>query len=484
MSETLARVASAIGGRIHGVDPSVASAIRISDVTHDSRTAGPGVAFVAIRGFTTDGHDHVVGAVSGGAAAVIVEEPPPVGVPAVVVPDTRSALGTAAAFVHRNPSASMQVLGVTGTNGKTTVTRLVESILTDVGRRVGVIGTLGTRIAGVPRPGERTTPEADDVQRLLAEMVRRHVATVAMEVSSHALELGRVIGTRFAVAGFTNLSQDHLDFHGDMDRYRAAKERLFLPDLSDEAVVWVDDPVGREIADSVSIPVTTVGERAPADISISTERVSIAGSTFRLRGLSGREITVEFPLPGGFMVANAAVAAAMCLRAGAAPDEIRVGLEHAQPVPGRFERVDVDGPAEVVVDYSHTPAGITAAIETARALTSGRVIGVIGAGGDRDRSKRSLMGAAASGADQVVVTSDNPRSEDPTAIMADVMEGVQGEAAEIVDRREAIRAALAMARAGDIVLVMGKGHEAYQEVAGRRIPFDDRVVAREEASRP
>lgn len=478
--ESLDRLADSIGGTLHGVEGSAASEIRIVDVTHDSRRAGAGVLFVAIPGFTTDGHDFVPSAVDAGAPAVVVERLLSTSVPQMLVDDARSVLGPLASRVHGYPASKLRTAGITGTNGKTSVTWLIESIAqaTD---RVGVIGTLGVHMAGRTMPAERTTPEADDLQRLLVQMVRSEISIVAMEVSSHALALCRVDGIHFDVVAFTNLSQDHLDFHEDMEDYFTTKARLFERDRSRQAVVWVDDEMGRRLAESCEIPLTTVGTTA-ADVIIDIGHVGLSGSRFSIVG-EGMDITIALPILGDFMVANAALAAVVCRRLGFDSRTIASGLERAQPIPGRFEHVSVPLDASVVVDYSHTPAGVEAAIESARRLTDGSIIAVLGAGGDRDRAKRPLMGRAASRADWVIVTSDNPRSEDPDAIMADVTAGVTAKHDALRDRRAAIRRGLDLARAGDVVLIMGKGHEQYQEIGGRRIPFDDRVVAVEEASR-
>jgi UDP-N-acetylmuramoyl-L-alanyl-D-glutamate--2,6-diaminopimelate ligase len=369
---------------------------------------------------------------------------------------------------------------VTGTNGKTSVAHFVESIARAGGMKTGVIGTLGVRIGDVPIRSERTTPEASDLQRILARMVDESVGVAAMEVSSHALELGRVEGARFAVAAFTNLSQDHLDFHGDMESYFAAKTKLFDPDKTDEAVVCVDDSWGIRLAGMSAargIPTRTVGFEHPASITVAIDEASISGSTIGLAIEGERRFTTRVPIPGRFSVSNAAVAAACCLdMMGEAA--VAEGIGATRAIPGRFEVV-ASTPVAVVVDYSHTPAGIAAAIDTARPLAQGRIIAVFGAGGDRDKGKRPLMGQAASQADILVVTSDNPRSEDPAAIIKDIVPGVTSIYETIIDRHEAIERAIAMAVPGDLVLIMGKGHETYQEIAGVRQPFDDREVARE-----
>lgn len=473
-SETVAAIAAEVGGRVVG-DGSV----RISDVTHDSREAGPGTLFVAVRGFTRDGHEFVPAVEQAGASAVLVDHPVDAEIPQIVVDETRHAMGPAAALVYGRPSDTLTVLGVTGTNGKTSVVTMIEAIEAASGRLCGVIGTLGIRVGEEVLASERTTPEASDFQRLLARVARLGADVVAVEVSSHALELGRVDGTRFAVAAFTNLSQDHLDFHGDMDSYFHAKASLFDPDRSARAVVLADDEWGRRLLERIDLPVIRVSIDGDGDLSGTVLGADLAGSTLAIR-YQGAKREVRISAAGHFSAANALVAAGCCLSAGLSFDAVIDGMASIGSVPGRFELVSGEDPVAIVVDYSHTPAGISAAIDTARPLTTGEMIAVMGAGGDRDRTKRPLMGAAASAADLVLVTSDNPRSEPPAAIMADVMRGVTGPNEVIEDRRTAIRRAIELAAPGDTILLMGKGHEAYQEVDGVRHPFHDATVAREE----
>lgn len=471
-SERLGHLAELVSGRLIGDD------VEVVDVTHDSRAAGPGVVFVAIRGMTRDGHDFIPTVVSSGAVAVVVDHQVDTSMPQVVVSDTRSVLGPLASAVHGNPSASLRLIGVTGTNGKTSVTHMIEAIGDAAGLVTGLIGTVGVRIAGTVIPSDRTTPEASDFQRLLGGMVEAGADLVASEISSHALALGRVDGTRFAVGAFTNLSQDHLDFHRDMEDYFLAKARLF--DMCDLSVVCIDDEWGERLADMlVSRPLITVGTRNPrADLTVEVFESGMRGSRFGLQVKGQQMGIVDLPIPGAFSIANAAIAAACCAHL-TGWEAIVSGLSALRQIPGRFELVSGEGHPAVVVDYSHTPAAVAAAIATARPLTPGRVIAVLGAGGDRDRSKRPLMGAAVSEADLVIVTSDNPRSEPPDVIMADVSVGVTVEHQLIEDRRRAIQRAVDLATTSDTVLIMGKGHESYQEIQGVRYPFDDRVVARE-----
>jgi UDP-N-acetylmuramoyl-L-alanyl-D-glutamate--2,6-diaminopimelate ligase len=476
-SETVAEIARAIGGSVVGDDSAA-----ISDVTHDSRSVGPGSLFVAVRGFTRDGHDFVADVERAGAAAVLVDHRVDVSIPQIVVADTRLSMGPAAAVVHHRPSERLTVIGVTGTNGKTSVTQMVQAILGSIEIVCGVVGTLGIRVGDSSIESERTTPEASDFQRTLATIAERGATVAAVEVSSHALELGRVDGTRFSVAAFTNLSQDHLDFHGNMDRYFDAKAKLFEPSRSAKAVVFVDDEWGAALRRRLEMPCLAVAIDGEGDLTGTVVEADLAGSSLHIR-YAGQEADARISAAGRFSVANALVAAGCCLAAGFSFDDVVSGLSAIRPVPGRFELVDYEGGPSVVVDYSHTPAGVQAAIDTARPLTDGRLIAVLGAGGDRDRAKRPLMGAAASAADFVIVTSDNPRSEPPAAIMAEVMAGVTAPNEAIEDRRSAIRRAIEIAAEGDTVLLMGKGHEAYQEIAGVRRPFHDATVAREELIR-
>jgi UDP-N-acetylmuramoyl-L-alanyl-D-glutamate--2,6-diaminopimelate ligase len=469
---TVGEVSGRVGGLVVG-DPG----IWLGDVTHDSALAGPDVLFVAVKGSTYDGHDYVGSAVRAGSPAVVVEAHQDSPVTQIVVGDTRTAMGPIAALVHGDPSSRLAVVGVTGTNGKTTVTHYLESLLASAGRVVGLIGTVETRVGATALPSVRTTPEATDFQRLLDEMSRLDASVVAAEISSHALEMGRVAGTRFEVAAFTNLSQDHLDFHGSMESYRHAKERLFREYEVGTAVLNVDDPVGAAIASWVEAPVIRVGRAG--EVRAEEVETSLAGSRFDLVTDQG-VVPVTSDLIGSFNVENALVAVGCSLALGLTLDEISRGLAQLRGVPGRFEQVSGSGPIHVIVDYAHTPDGVDEAIAVARSIAAGRVIAVVGAGGDRDREKRPLMGRAATGADLAILTSDNPRSEDPDQIIAEVAEGAAGPWVILeVDRRRAIESAIAAAEEGDVVLVLGKGHETGQEVRGDVLPFDDRTVARE-----
>jgi UDP-N-acetylmuramoyl-L-alanyl-D-glutamate--2,6-diaminopimelate ligase len=402
----------------------------------------------------------------------------------VVVPSVRATMPRLAAVFHGDPSRAMRVVGVTGTNGKTTVSYLLDAGLRGAGQVTGLIGTVETRVAGQAVPSTRTTPEATDLQGLFAAMVEQGVQSVAMEVSSHALVLHRVDGCRFAAAGFTNLSQDHLDFHATMEDYFEAKAMLFEPARSELAVVDVDDPAGRRLAErrpEARTASSAPGAEMVADWAATQIESGPSGSQFLLRGPDGLAVPVAVPLPGAFNVANALIALAMLGETGVPVDQAAAGIAALTGVPGRMEKIEAGQPFLAVVDYAHTPAAVASLLETVRAVVAGRVLVVLGCGGDRDRAKRPLMGAAAAeGADVAVLTSDNPRSEDPQAILDAMLAGVNETVAEnrgtvLVepDRAAAIRRAVQQARPGDAVVVAGKGHETGQTIGDVTLPFDD-----------
>ncbi len=466
--------------------------VEIEDAEHDSRAVRPGVLFCAVPGATVDGHEHAPAAVEAGARALLVERWLDVDVPQIRVPSVRAAMGPAAAIVHGHPSRELTVVGTTGTNGKTTICYLLEGAFAAGGLGTGVIGTIETRMKGVRQPGVRTTPEGTDLQRLLRRMRDREVDAVAMEVSSHGLDLHRVDGTRFAVAVFTNLSQDHLDWHADMEAYFHAKARLFTRRLAERGVVFLDGPWARRLLEVAEIPLTTVGRDADADVRILEPSVDIDGGRCQLVGpLVGTDpVTVVTGAPGAFNLANAVTAVVAAVLAGVSWEDAVAGVAACAGAPGRFERVvdiaeGVDA-ATVLVDYAHTPDAVAQVVETLRSLLEpgARLAIVIGCGGDRDRQKRGPMGEAAAGADLAVLTSDNPRSEDPMAILETMAAGATdavaaGAPAEVVvepDRRRAIAEALGRTRAGDVVVVAGKGHETTQQLRDGTIPFDDRQV--------
>jgi UDP-N-acetylmuramoyl-L-alanyl-D-glutamate--2,6-diaminopimelate ligase len=476
--------------------------LEITAITHDSRQASPGACFACIPGAVTDGHAHAAGAVERGAVALLVERPLPLEVAQVEVPSVRAALGPVAAMLYDHPSVAMRVLGVTGTNGKTTTTYLLEAIArhddTGAGNCVGVVGTVGARVAGEPVAaadvagvGAHTTPEASDLQALHARMRDAGAVTVAMEVSSHALHQHRVDGVQFAAVCFTNLSHEHLDYHGTLDAYFEAKASLFSRTRTPAGAVNVDDARGVELASRAAddgIDVWTYGVDAPtADVGATDVVFGATGTRATIVDRrSGISAVVDLPLVGPFNLANALAAAATARAAGFGFDAVVTGLGDPLVVPGRFERIDAGQPFAVLVDYAHTPDALGRVLAASRPLAGpgGRVLCVFGCGGDRDPGKRPLMGeAVAAGADVAVLTSDNPRSEDPQAIADAVLPGLAGASAVRVelDRRAAIAGALADADPGDVVVIAGKGHETGQTFAHQRTePFDDRVVARAE----
>ena len=514
------------GGPIEDRPAGDGTAVEITSLAYDSRTVTPGALFFCVPGEHSDGHDHAAQAVRAGAVALVLERPLGLGVPEITVESARAAMGPVAARFYDDPTTALQVVGVTGTNGKTTTAFLVRALLEASGRRCGLLGTVTSIVGGEERGGRasiHTTPEAIDLQADFRAMLDGGEQACAMEVSSHALALGRTDGVRFAAAIFTNLTQDHLDFHGTMEEYFQAKRRLFVsaapgaggldasPASGDGprsspgvhaspphaatssdttppgvSVVNLDDPYGRRLAAELPEAVTFAIER---DAQYRAHDVQVGHDGCRLRlETPGGTRALSLPLRGQFNVANALGALAAVHALGGDFDTLVEALERGVRVPGRMEPVDEGQEYAVLVDYAHTPDSLENVLATARELTGGRVICVFGAGGDRDTGKRALMGEiAARGADVVVVTSDNPRSEQPQAIIAQIMEGAAGArpvgAAKIVveaDRREAIHRAIAVARPGDVVLIAGKGHEQGQELAaGRVVPFDDVAVARE-----
>jgi UDP-N-acetylmuramoyl-L-alanyl-D-glutamate--2,6-diaminopimelate ligase len=504
----------------------------ITSLSYRSDRASPGSLFFCVPGYVRDGHDFAPDAVARGAVALCGERPLDLPVAQVLVPSVRAAMGPVAASFYDHPSSRLLTVGITGTNGKTTSAFLAAHLFDRAGRRSGLMGTVERRIGGQTLPAGRTTPEALDIQRDLARMVEAGDRAVVMEVSSHALDLGRANGIDFRVVAFTNLTQDHLDFHNTLDEYFSAKSKLFLdPQFTREqtvAVVNVDDPFGRQLAErcerarvlsfSTSPAVPGWG---PADLEMSEysmdaggtrgilvlrgtalERVArpvtgagaatgtkpgvAAGAKLPVgRGAScGPEVRLEVAtrLAGAFNVANVLTAFGIGLGLGLDPEQMRAAVSDFPGVPGRMEAVDAGQDFAVLVDYAHTPDSVANVLRTAREITAGRLIAVLGCGGDRDRTKRPLMGREAEkAADVVVITSDNPRSEDPLAIITDILQGLESPDRVTVqpDRRLAIGAAVAEARPGDVVMILGKGHESGQEFVTQTVPFDDRQVARE-----
>lgn len=484
----LSRLADTAGDLLVRVDGDPSTVV--AGAAYDSRKVAPGDLFFCVPGAVSDGHEWAGAAATAGAAALCVERPTGAGLPELVVTDARRAMARMAAELFGHPAEQLVLLGVTGTNGKTTTVFLLEEILRADGRVTGLVGTIETRIAGDRRAGVRTTPESVDLQALLAEMVAAGVDSVAMEVTSHALALHRVEGLRFAAAAFTNLSQDHLDFHADMEDYFEAKRSLFTSERSEKGAANADDPYGRKLLESAAIPLVGFGTSADADVRAEHVELGPASTELSIATPKG-SFRVRTALAGHFNVSNALAATATALQAGIGLDAVEAGLASLTSVPGRFEPVSCGQPFSVIVDYAHTPDSLDNVLRASRPLAAqaaGRVVCVFGCGGDRDRGKRPLMGAVVARlADHVIVTSDNPRSEDPHAIIDQILEGViaerpSGPDVVTADRAEAIAAAIAAAAPGDVVVIAGKGHEQGQEFADRTIPFDDRVVARDALS--
>ncbi len=504
----------------------------VSYLSYRSSLAGPGHLFFCVPGFTRDGHDFAADAVSRGAVALCVERRLDLAVPQVVVPSVRSAMGPVASALYEHPSSRVATVGITGTNGKTTTAFLAAFLLGESGRRAGLLGTVERRIGGESFPTERTTPEAVDIQQDLALMVDAGDQAALMEVSSHAIDLDRTVGITFAAVAFTNLTQDHLDYHGTLDVYFATKSRLFLDPVyarnRPPAVINAGDPFGRLLAERLTPDRVLTVYVAPdegheahlsedQDLSARDgDRPNLTGrgvdiearvATLDDRGATGTlvlrnqalaavrrgrgepvvkgdsiELELNTRLLGRYNVENILVAFGVCLSLGLDPDAMLDALPFFPGVPGRLERVDEGQPFTVVVDYAHTPDSVERVLDMARSVTRGRVIGVLGCGGDRDKGKRPLMGRALErGCDVAVLTSDNPRSEDPASVLEDILAGLEkpAEALVEVERRAAIARALESAAPGDMVLILGKGHESGQEFADRVVPFDDRTVARE-----
>ncbi|MDQ1664273.1 MAG: UDP-N-acetylmuramoyl-L-alanyl-D-glutamate--2,6-diaminopimelate ligase [Actinomycetota bacterium] len=491
---TLAELAEHLGA---AVPPGAPDAV-VTGVTHDSRAVQPGDLYAALPGGSTHGARFADAAREAGAVACLTDPEgssaaEQAGLPTYVVDVPRRVLGHLAAWIYGEPAGDLTTFGVTGTNGKTTTAYLLEAGLRAAGRATGLVGTIETRIADAVVPSVRTTPEATDLQALLAVMRERGVEAVAMEVSSHALAMGRVDGTTYDVAVFTNLSEDHLDFHTDVESYFQAKASLFTPERARRAVIDTDDPYGERLAGlsrAAGVPVVTVSPegRQGADWRVVDVALAGEGSRFRLLGPSGAAVDAGTALPGAFNVDNAALAVVALVASGVDADVAAAGVQACHGVPGRMERVDVGAPFLSLVDYAHSPDALERLLVTARALVGsadGRLLVVVGCGGDRDPYKRPMMGAiAARDADIAVLTSDNPRSEDPLAILAAMREGAAsvtgGGTVEVVpERREAIERAVQLARPGDVLVVAGRGHEQGQEVAGVVHPFDDRAVLRE-----
>jgi UDP-N-acetylmuramoyl-L-alanyl-D-glutamate--2,6-diaminopimelate ligase len=502
---TAGLVSAAAGGLGTG------GASEITGLAYDSRAVQGGELFFCVSGFQSDGHDYAPQALANGAAALVVERPLGLDVPEVLVDSARAAMAPLAARFYGDPTAELRVVGITGTNGKTTTAYLLQALLEAAGEQCGLLGTVKSLVGGQERAVTRTTPEAIDLQADFRAMLDGGDRACAIEVSSHALELGRTDATHFTAGVFTNLTQDHLDFHDTMEDYFQAKRLLFAPNAPGVSIVNVGDPYGRRLAQELE-DVKTFAVEAPADYSASELSCGFAGCSFTLHA-PGAERVVRLPMPGRFNVANALGALAAAHELGGELDTLVAALERGVRVPGRFEPVDEGQDFAVLVDYAHTPDSLENVLEAARELIAarngagGRVVCVFGAGGDRDRGKRPLMGEiAARLADVTIVTSDNPRSEEPEQIIAEIMAGVARVAGKasgtpgakstsspsgrddaaapppvrsIADRAIAIDEAIAQAQRGDVLVIAGKGHEQGQEFAGgRKLPFDDATVAR------
>jgi UDP-N-acetylmuramoyl-L-alanyl-D-glutamate--2,6-diaminopimelate ligase len=470
----------------------------VSGVTHDSRRVRPGDLYAALPGGRQHGAGFCAEAAAAGAAAVLTDtagrdRAVAAGLPVFVVGDPRARLGEVADWIYVHPSRQLLLIGVTGTSGKTTTTYLLESGLRAAGHATGLVGGIETRVGDVAAASTLTTPEATDLQAALAAMAEQGVTAAAMEVSSHALALGRTAGTRFDVAVFTNLSQDHLDFHDTLDAYFAAKATLFTPGYARAGAVNIDDEHGRLLAAAPQIPLTTfsaAGNEA-ADWRAADARCGADGSAFTVVGPGGVAADASVALPGPFNVANALAAIVALVEAGVGLADAVAGVAACPGVPGRMQRVEAGQDFTVLVDYSHKPGAVSAVLEALRPVTLGSLVIVLGCGGDRDHAKRPLMGAAAARlADTAILTSDNPRSEDPLAILAEMLAGAlevpAADRAHVViepDRGAAIRLAIGGASKGDVVVVAGKGHERGQYLGGTVIPFDDREMAAAELAR-
>ncbi len=464
--------------------------IEITGITADSRQVKPGDLFVCLTGFTVDGHQYAAKAQELGAVAILAEKEIQVDVTRVYVPDTRRAMAILADFIFKQPSHDMKVIGVTGTNGKTTTTHIIQSIMEQVGHSTGVIGTIEMRIGDQVRKAVNTTPDAIDLHESLRWMADAGAEYAAIEVSSHALDLGRVRGVRFVGAVFTNLTQDHLDYHKTMDQYKQAKSLLFSQlgndyeqDDMKYAVLNMDDPASDYFARVTSVPVVGYGMNKEADVRASNVEMNARGTQFQLETYKGN-IDVFTPLMGLFNIYNILAAVGVCLMEGITLQQIKEGLSNVQGVRGRFEAVDAGQEYTVIVDYAHTPDGLENVLKTIDEFATGEVYCIVGCGGDRDRTKRPIMAQiAARYSHFAILTSDNPRSEDPEGIIEDMVEGLtmtkvpQEKYVTLVDRREAIRYTIGRAKPGDVILIAGKGHETYQIIKDQVHHFDDKEEA-------
>ena len=457
--------------------------VDIASLCMDSRKAAEGALFFCISGLTRDAHDFAPQAVEKGASALVVERELPINVPQIMVEDAREAVSRIAAAFYGRPSDELTLIGITGTKGKTTTSYLVKSILEAAGHKVGLIGTVGSMIGDVQIPATLTTPDPVDFQKLLRDMADAGCTHVVMEVSAHALALKKLKGVKFAVCGFTNLSQDHFDFFHDMQHYLDAKMQLFSGEFTDKMVINADDEPVREAFEAAGISPMLTGISYPSDFHAKEIEIGERGCEFVLRYHREFSAEIGLKLAGIFNVYNSMMAAALCHSVGISMEAIKTGLESVRSVPGRIELLDTDTPYRVILDYAHSPDSLENILKAVRGTAQKRMIALFGCGGDRDREKRPVMGEIGGRlADYVILTSDNPRSEDPMAILAQIEAGIQPTKCEytvIENRREAIRFALTHAEPGDVIVLAGKGHETYQEISGVKYPFDEKIVVKE-----
>lgn len=464
---------------IHNANIKGDASIDISGIAYDSRSVSKGCVFVCIKGYSTDGHDYINDAIRRGAVAVVVQQDTevPEGITLIKAEDTRHALAFMSRAFFGYPSKNIKLIGVTGTNGKTTTTYLIKSILEVSGFSTALLGTISNIVGGKAVEASRTTPESYDLQQMLKEMADVKTDYCIMEVSSHSLELKRVAGCTFNVGIYTNLTRDHLDFHGTFENYLKAKMKLF--DISKTAAVNIDDEYSSEVLKGIKIPVISYSVDGGSDVRAVDVEITSKDSRFTLIYMD-KMIPVVLPLPGRFNVYNALAAACACLAEGISLENIKMGLECCMGIPGRSEVIDSGRGFTIIIDYAHTPDGLENILNTVKEYAQGRIITIFGCGGDRDKTKRPLMGETAGTlSDICIVTSDNPRSEEPMAIIEDILPGVKNSSSNyrvIVDRKEAIKTAISIAQKGDVVVIAGKGHETYQILKDRTIHFDEREI--------
>ena len=462
-------------------------AVTISGVSINAQNVSPGDLFIAFAGATTHGISYLEQAIANGAVAVLSDQTVQTTIPTFIHPQPRSLIGPISSWLYAKPFESLTALGLTGTNGKTTTANLVKQLWQLNSISSGLIGTLGVEILDKQMVLKRTTPEADELQAITAAMLEKKVSHLVMEVSSHALDQGRVMGAKYKIAGFSNLTQDHLDYHKSMDQYFLAKAKLFTKEYADLAVINIDDQYGKKLAAQVEIPLVTVSRKdSAASWYLSSAKAKGSGYQVEIQSSSGEKINAEFELIGDYNLDNLLLAIAMVSAAGMPVNQISSAISKLKSVPGRLESVSAGQEFTALVDYAHTPDAVERAIASVKTFTTGRLIGILGCGGDRDSSKRALMGKALlAGCDFAVFTSDNPRSESAAVILQQMTEGLQLKDAGVIeaDRKQAIDLAVKMAKPADVILLMGKGHEAGQEINGVITPFDDRAELAESIKR-